>query len=104
MSAVRARVLAALLLAASGGALAADAAAFARALAAAEAARAKAAAVSGEWRDTAKFIEQARALAKAGDYAAAVALANRAEHQGRRGYEQMTSQAAAGVGPEPYMQ
>lgn len=104
MSAGRARVLAVLLLAAPAGvAPAADAAAFERALAAAEAARAKAAAVSGEWRDTAKFLKQAAALAADGDYAAAVALAKKAEHQGLRGHEQMTSQAGK-VGPEPYMQ
>ena len=103
MSAVRIRVLAAALLALSAGAaLAADAAAFEQALAAAEAARAKAASVAGEWRDTAGFIKQAQALAADGDYAAAVALARQAEHQGRRGYEQMTSQAGE-VGPEPYM-
>ena len=104
MSAVRIPVLAMLLLAApAGAALAADAAAFEQALAAAEAARAKAASVSGEWRDTAKLLKEAKALAAAGDYAAAVALAKQAEHQGQRGYEQMTSQAGK-VGPEPYMQ
>lgn len=104
MTALRARALGLLLLAAPAGiALAADAAAFEQALAAAEAARAKAASVSGEWRDTAKFIKQAQALAADGDYAAAVALAKKAEHQGLRGHEQMTSQAGK-VGPEPYMQ
>lgn len=103
MSAVRARVLGMLLLAAPAGAApAADAAAFEQALAAAEAARAKAAAVSGEWRDTAKLLKQAGALAESGDYAAAVALAKKAEQQGLRGHEQMTSQAGK-VGPEPYM-
>ena len=104
MTALRARALGLLLLTAPAGvALAADAAAFEQALAAAEAARAKAASVSGEWRDTAKFIKQAKALAADGDHAAAVALAKKAEHQGLRGYEQMTSQAGQ-VGPEPYMQ
>ena len=104
MSVARVRLLAVLLLASAGGpALADDAAAFEEALAAAEAARAKAASVSGEWRDTGKMIKQARVLAADGDFAAAVALANRAEHQGLRGYEQMTSQAGK-VGPEPYMQ
>lgn len=104
MTALRARALGLLLLTAPAGvALAADAAAFEQALAAAEAARAKAASVSGEWRDTAKFLKEAKALAAAGDYAAAVALAKKAEHQGQRGYEQMTSQAGK-VGPEPYMQ
>ena len=104
MSVARVRILAALLLASAGGpALADDAAAFEEALAAAEAARAKAASVSGEWRDTDKLLKQARALAADGDFAAAAALAEQAEHQGLRGYEQMTSQAGA-VGPEPYMQ
>ena len=104
MNAVRIPALAMLLLAApADAALAADAAAFEQALAAAEAARAKAASVSGEWRDTAKFIKQAQALAADGDYAAAVALAKKAEHQGLRGHEQMTSQVGK-VGPEPYMQ
>jgi hypothetical protein len=60
----------------------------AAAIAAAETARKKAASVGGEWRDTAKLIKEAEDLAKAGDYAAASALADQARRQGEMGYEQ----------------
>ena len=84
-------------------ALAADQADFDKAYAAAEAARKKAASVSGEWRDTAKIMKKAQKRAEAGDFKAAVRLAEKAEHQGHQGYEQMTTQAGK-VGPEPYLQ
>lgn len=70
-----------------------DAAAASEAIAKAEAARKKAASVNGEWRDTGKFIKQAEKAAAAGDYAKAVKLANKAETEGRLGYEQQVSQS-----------
>ncbi|GAB0150476.1 hypothetical protein McPS_32180 [Marichromatium sp. PS1] len=65
------------------GAAAAEAA-----IAAAEAARARADAVGGEWRDTAKLIAEAQGLARAGDFEAAIALAERARRQGELGHAQ----------------
>ena len=82
---------------------AADQGDFEKAYEAAVAAQEKAASVSGEWRDTGKFLKQARKLADAGDFEAAIKLAEKAESQGHRGYEQMTSQAGK-VGPEPFLQ
>ncbi|HEB97117.1 MAG TPA: SoxXA-binding protein [Sedimenticola thiotaurini] len=58
----------------------------------AEMARKRAASVDGEWRDTAKFIKKARALAKEGKYDAAIKLAKKAKRQGELGYEQAVSQ------------
>ncbi len=84
-------------------ALAADQSDFDQAYEAAVAAQEKAASVSGEWRDTGKFLKEARKLAEAGDFEAAVKLAKKAEQQGHRGYEQMTSQAGK-VGLEPFLQ
>ena len=83
--------------------LAADQAEFGKAYEAAVAAQEKAASVSGEWRDIGKFLKEAQKLAEAGDFEAAVKLAQKAENQGHRGYEQMTSQAGK-VGPEPFLQ
>ena len=88
---------------ASGGALAADQADFDKAYEAAVAAQQKAASVSGEWRDTAKMLQQAQKMAGEGDFEGAVKLAQQAEHQGQRGYEQMTSQAGK-VGLDPFLQ
>ena len=88
---------------ASGGALAADQADFDKAYEAAVAAQQKAASVSGEWRDTAKMLEQAQKMAGEGDFEGAVKLAQQAEHQGQRGYEQMTTQAGK-VGLDPFLQ
>lgn len=82
---------------------AADQADFEKAYEAAVAAQEKAASVSGEWRDIGKFLKEAKKLAEAGDFEAAVNLAQKAENQGHRGYEQMTSQAGK-VGPEPFLQ
>jgi acyl-CoA reductase-like NAD-dependent aldehyde dehydrogenase len=59
---------------------------------AAEAARKEAAAVDGEWRDTAKMIEKAQELLEKGDHEAAAQLANQAAEQGHLGYEQAISQ------------
>ena len=88
---------------ASGGALAADQADFDKAYEAAVAAQQKAASVSGEWRDTAKMLEQVQKMAGEGDFEGAVKLAQQAEHQGQRGYEQMTTQAGK-VGLDPFLQ
>jgi hypothetical protein len=66
------------------------------AIAAAESARKKAAAVGGEWRDTAKFIKEAQDLAKAGDFAAAIKLADKARRQGELGYAQAMREKGAG--------
>jgi hypothetical protein len=65
------------------------------AIAAAEAARQKAASVAGEWRDTGKFIKEAEALAKSGDFAGAIALAEKARRQGELGYEQAIRERGA---------
>jgi hypothetical protein len=65
------------------------------AIAAAEAARKKASSVRGEWRDTGKLIKEAQELANSGDFAGAVALANRAKRQGEMGYEQAMREQGA---------
>ena len=62
------------------------------AIAAAEQARKKAASVKGEWRDTGKIIKQAEQARKKGDFDRAIKLANKAERQGKYGYEQAMSQ------------
>jgi len=62
------------------------------AIAAAENAQKKAASVDGEWRDTGKIIEKAKAAHEEGNYDQAVKLANKAERQGELGYEQAHSQ------------
>jgi hypothetical protein len=67
----------------------------AEAIAAAEAARKKASSVKGEWRDTGKFIKEAEDLAKSGDFAAAIALAEKAKRQGEMGYEQAIREQGA---------
>ncbi len=83
--------------------LAAGQADFEKAYEAAVAAQQKAASVSGEWRDTAKMLKQAKKKAEEGDFEGAIKLAKQAEHQGHRGYEQMTSQAGK-VGLDPFVQ
>jgi hypothetical protein len=65
------------------------------AIAAAKAARKKASSVRGEWRDTGKLIKEAEDLAKSGDFAAAIALADKARRQGEMGYEQAIGQQGA---------
>ena len=84
-------------------ALAADQAGFDEAYEAAVAAQQKAASVSGEWRDIAKMLKEAKKQAEEGDFEEAIKLAKQAEHQGHRGYEQMTSQAGD-VGLDPFLQ
>jgi hypothetical protein len=65
------------------------------AIAAAEAARKKASSVRGEWRDTGKLIKEAQELAGSGDFAGAIALANKAQRQGEMGYEQALREKGA---------
>ena len=62
------------------------------AIVAAENAQKKAASLDGEWRDTGKIIEKAKAAQAEGKYDQAVKLANKAERQGELGYEQAHSQ------------
>jgi hypothetical protein len=62
---------------------------------AAVAAADKANSVAGEWRDTRTLIEQAEALAKAGDFGKALAKAEAARRQGELGYEQAVRQKGA---------
>ena len=69
-----------------------DKAAAESAIAAAESARKKAASIDGEWRDTGKMIKKAQAALKKGDSAKAIKLANKAEKQGKLGYEQAQAQ------------
>jgi hypothetical protein len=76
-------------------------AAFEQALADAEAARKAAAAVNGEWRDTGKYIKQAKEKASEGNYAAAIELARYAEFEGKQGMEQAMAQK--GSGNPPYL-
>jgi hypothetical protein len=52
-----------------------------------------AASVDGEWRDTGKFIKNAKKAAEEGDYAKAIKLANKAESEGNLGYQQAVSQS-----------
>jgi hypothetical protein len=72
-----------------------------KSIAAAELARQRAASVGGEWRDTGKMIKDATLAAKAGDYAEAVRLADKAKHQGDLGYEQAIREKNADF--PPYM-
>jgi uncharacterized membrane protein (UPF0182 family) len=69
-----------------------EAASAAKAIADAKAAQKKAASVEGEWRDTGKTIKKAEAALKAGKYADATKLANKARVQGEDGYAQAMSQ------------
>ena len=68
---------------------------FKAAYAAAAAARKAAAQAGYEWRDTRKMLRQARKLAKKGEYAKAVELANRARRQGELGLIQAEEQESA---------
>lgn len=67
------------------------------AIAAAEEARQKAAAVGGEWRDTAKRIASATKLLDTREYTRAIGLVGTAQRQGELGYEQAMSQKDAGL-------
>jgi len=62
------------------------------AIAAAEKAKKKAASISGEWRDTGKFIKKAKGALKKGDFKKAIKLAKKAAHEGKMGYEQAHAQ------------
>ncbi len=64
-------------------------------IAAAEEARKKAAAVGGEWRDTAAMIKSAETLAGAGEFDKAIEAAAAAEFQAKRGYEQAMAEKNA---------
>ncbi len=70
-----------------------DAATASEAITRAEAAQKKADSVNGEWRDTGKFIKNAKKAAEAGDYAKAIRLAKKAESEGNLGYQQAVSQS-----------
>ncbi len=63
-----------------------------KAISSAEAARQAASQVGYEWRDTAKMIEKAKELAKAGKTEEAVALAKKAERQGLNALAQYRSE------------
>ncbi len=67
-----------------------------QAIADADAARKKAAAVGGEWRDTAKMIKTAAGLAKSGRFEEAIELAEKARRQGELGYAQSMNEKDAG--------
>jgi len=55
----------------------------------------KASNVNGEWRDSAKFIKEAKAALNDGDEGKAKKLAMRAKKEGEMGYEQANSQKNA---------
>ena len=76
----------------SNNALAGDKQAAVAAISAAETAKKKAAAVEGEWRDTGKIIKHAQSAMQEGNFDKAIKLANKAERQGKYGYEQAVSQ------------
>ena len=60
---------------------------------AAQAARAEAAAAGFEWRDTAEFLEESQELAAAGDYDAAIKLAERAKKESELALAQAQTEA-----------
>lgn len=62
---------------------------------AAETARQQAAAAGYEWRDTSKLLSEAKDAAAAGDYAAAVKLADEAKLQGELAVQQAAHEADA---------
>jgi len=70
----------------------ADRAEFDRLHAQAEKAWQKADSIGGAWRDTAKFLKQAKAAADAGKLNEAMKLARRAKEEGELGYRQASSQ------------
>ena len=74
---------------------ASDEATFKAAYEAAVAARKTAAEAGFEWRDIKKMLRQARKLAKKGEYAKAVELANQVKRQGELGLIQAQEQEAA---------
>lgn len=80
---------------ASNGGTSASADDASKAISAAEAANKKAASVGYEWRDTGKMIKAAQKAAEAKEYAKAVSLATKAEHQGMNAVKQQAEQAKA---------
>ena len=72
-----------------------DAAAFKAAYEAGAAARKAARKAGFEWRDTKKMLRQAKKLAKKGEYARALELANRARRQAELGLVQAEEQNSA---------
>ncbi|MEN8174466.1 MAG: hypothetical protein ABFS23_01800 [Pseudomonadota bacterium] len=90
---------AALFFLAASPSFAASKADFEKEYAAAEAAQKKAASVGGEWRDVGKFLKQANAAAKSGDYETAVKQATKARRHGELGHEQAVAQQGKDVTP-----
>jgi len=80
----------------SGAAHAATQADYDQALAAANTAVKAANDAGYEWRDTGKLLKKAAEAAKAGDYATATKLAQKAEFQGKMAQQQGVEQANAG--------
>lgn len=80
---------------ASNGGTKASADDAAQAIAAAETSRQQAAAVGYEWRDTGKFIAEAKKAADDKNYEHAVALAKKAEHQSINAVKQQAEQTKA---------
>jgi len=52
----------------------------------------KASSVEGQWRDSGKILKSANKALKGGDFAKAIKLANKANRQGKLGYEQAVAQ------------
>ena len=52
----------------------------------------KASSVDGQWRDSGKILKAAGKALKSGDFAKAIKLANKANRQGKLGYEQAVAQ------------
>ena len=65
-----------------------------QAIASAEEARQAAASVGYEWRDTGKLIKQARSLAAKGNKEEAIAIARKAEEQGKDAMAQYRREAS----------
>ena len=74
---------------------AADMKDFEQAFVAANEARKEAGKLGFEWRDTAKMLNQSKALADKGEFEAAVKLANRAQAQGEAAVAQAKTQETA---------
>jgi len=86
----------------SGGGTTAEADEVRQAISAAVEENDKAAEMGFEWRDTQKFIDEARKELEAGNHDKAMELARKAEFQGEQAQEQARAQADAG--PEPHME
>ncbi len=71
-------------------------AAFEKAYAEAEALQKKANSVGGEWRDVGKFMKEAKAAAKEGNFDKASKLLAKAKFQSEAGYKQAMEQKGAG--------